>query len=69
MLKNGLEPWHIIVLVVVLFLLFGGKKLPEMARGLAQSLKVFKSEMKSPDDGTDAKPEEKPSGSDDAPRA
>ena len=68
MLKNGLEPWHIIVLVVVLFLLFGGKKLPEMARGLAQSLKVFKSEMKSPDDGTDAKPEEKPSGSDDAPR-
>jgi sec-independent protein translocase protein TatA len=67
MLKNGLEPWHIIVLVVVLFMLFGGKKLPEMARGVAQSLKVFKNEMKSPEDG-ETKPEQKPSGSDDAPK-
>lgn len=69
MFRNGLEPWHIIVLVVVLFLLFGGKKLPEMARGVAQSLKVFKSEMKSPDGDADAKPEQKPAGSDDAPKS
>jgi len=69
MLKNGLEPWHIIVLVVVLFMLFGGKKLPEMARGVAQSLKIFTSEMKSPDDAADAKPEQKPAGSDDAPKS
>ncbi len=68
MFRNGLEPWHVAVLVVVVLLLFGGKKLPEMARGIAQSLKVFKNEMKSPDDGSAAKPEEKPSGSDDAPR-
>ena len=69
MLKNGLEPWHIIVLVVVLLMLFGGKKLPEMARGIAQSLKVFKSEMKSPDDPAAAKPEQKSAGSDDAPKS
>ena len=68
MLKNGLEGWHIIVLVVVLLLLFGGRKLPEMARGVAQSLKIFKSEMKSPDDPA-AKPEQKPAGSDDAPKS
>ena len=68
MLKNGLEPWHIIVLVVVLLMLFGGKKLPETARGIAQSLNIFKNEMKSPDDAAATKPEEKPSGSDDAPR-
>jgi sec-independent protein translocase protein TatA len=68
MFRNGLEPWHVAVLVVVVLLLFGGKKLPEMARGIAQSLKVFKNEMKSPDDGSATKPEEKPSGSDDAPR-
>lgn len=68
MFRNGLEPWHVFVLVVVVLMLFGGKKLPEMARGIAQSLKIFKTEMKSPDDGSDAKPEQKPSGSDDAPR-
>jgi len=66
MFRNGLEPWHVIVLVIVLLMLFGGKKLPEMARGVAQSLKVFKSEMKSPDDSDETKPEQKPSGSDDA---
>ncbi|MFD4661264.1 Sec-independent protein translocase subunit TatA [Kitasatospora sp. NPDC058444] len=44
MLRNGLEPWHVLVTVAVLVLLFGSKKLPEMARGLGKSMRILKSE-------------------------
>jgi sec-independent protein translocase protein TatA len=53
MFKNGLEPWHIIVIALIVVLLFGSKRLPDAARGLGRSLRIFKSEMKSmkDDDG------------------
>lgn len=41
-----LQPWHLIVILVVLFLLFGAKKMPDMARSVGQSLRIFKSEMR-----------------------
>ncbi|MGW7585186.1 Sec-independent protein translocase subunit TatA [Kitasatospora sp. NPDC054768] len=44
MLRNGLEPWHVLVTVAVLVLLFGSKKLPDMARGLGKSMRILKSE-------------------------
>ena len=37
---------EIVVIMVVALLLFGGKKLPEMAKGLARGLKTFKKEMR-----------------------
>lgn len=43
---GAVRPWHIVVLVVVLVLLFGAKKLPGAARGLGQSLRILKSETK-----------------------
>jgi sec-independent protein translocase protein TatA len=43
---GDLQPWHIIVLLVVLFLLFGAKRMPDMARSVGQSLRIFKSEMR-----------------------
>jgi sec-independent protein translocase protein TatA len=43
---NELRPWHIIVLVVVLFVLFGYKKLPDATRSLGRSLRILKSEVK-----------------------
>ncbi|MEV0647224.1 Sec-independent protein translocase subunit TatA [Phytomonospora sp. NPDC050363] len=43
---NALKPWHIAVLVVVLILLFGAKKLPDAARGLGRSLRILKAETK-----------------------
>ncbi|ACZ30800.1 twin-arginine translocation protein, TatA/E family subunit [Xylanimonas cellulosilytica DSM 15894] len=47
-----LRPWHIIVLVVVILLLFGARRLPDLARSVGQSLKIFKSEIKDlADDG------------------
>jgi sec-independent protein translocase protein TatA len=41
-----LKPWHIIVLVAVVLLMFGAKRLPDLARSVGQSLKIFKSEVK-----------------------
>ncbi|MED5476129.1 MAG: twin-arginine translocase TatA/TatE family subunit [Candidatus Neomarinimicrobiota bacterium] len=38
----GLGPWEIIIIFVVVLLLFGGKKLPEFARGLGEGIKEFK---------------------------
>ncbi|MDY7026908.1 MAG: twin-arginine translocase TatA/TatE family subunit [Spirochaetota bacterium] len=37
---------EIIVVLVLFFLLFGARKLPDEARSLARSLKIFKHEMK-----------------------
>jgi sec-independent protein translocase protein TatA len=45
MLRN-LSAWHVIILVGVLILLFGANKLPELARGVGQSLRILKSEVK-----------------------
>jgi len=46
MLRNGLEPWHLIIVVVVLFLLFGAKRMPDTARALGKSLRILKSETR-----------------------
>ena len=40
-----LNTWHIVVILVVILLLFGGKKLPELAKGLGKGLRVFKQEL------------------------
>ena len=37
-----LSEWHVILALIIVFLLFGGKKLPELARGLGQAIKEFK---------------------------
>jgi TatA/E family protein of Tat protein translocase len=41
------EPSHILLLVLVLVILFGAKRLPDSAKSVAKSLRIFKSEMKS----------------------
>ncbi|MBH1937072.1 Sec-independent protein translocase subunit TatA [Streptomyces sp. AV19] len=46
MLRNALEPWHLIVVVLVLVVVFGSKKLPDMARALGKSARILKSEAK-----------------------
>lgn len=46
MLRNGLEPWHLIVVTLVVIMLFGSKKLPEAARGLGKSMRILKSEAR-----------------------
>jgi sec-independent protein translocase protein TatA len=43
---GAVQPWHIIVLVVVLILLFGAKRLPDAARGLGRAMRIIKAETK-----------------------
>lgn len=40
------EPSHILILLLVLVVLFGAKRLPDSARSLAKSMRIFKSEIK-----------------------
>lgn len=39
---GGLGPPEIIIIFLVILLLFGGKKLPELAKGLGKGIKEFK---------------------------
>lgn len=41
-----LEGWHLIIVVVIALVLFGGAKLPSIAKNLGQSMRVFRKEMK-----------------------
>ena len=38
----SLGPWEILLVILAIILNFGGKKIPELARGLGQGLKEFK---------------------------
>jgi sec-independent protein translocase protein TatA len=51
-----LQPTHLIILAVVLFLLFGAKRLPELGKGLGEGLKSFKEGIKGVTDSTPAPP-------------
>src|SRR3954452_151169 len=39
-------PWHWVVLAIVVIALFGYKKLPDAARAMGRSLRIFKTEIK-----------------------
>lgn len=48
----SLGGWEFVILIGILVLLFGAKRLPDMARSIGQSARVFKGEMKGmKDDG------------------
>jgi sec-independent protein translocase protein TatA len=46
---GSLGIWEILLIVVVIALLFGGKKLPELGKGLGQGIKNFKNAVKGAD--------------------
>ncbi|MBV8538996.1 MAG: Sec-independent protein translocase subunit TatA [Pseudonocardiales bacterium] len=43
---GGLTGWHLLIILAVFVLLFGAKRLPDMARAVGQSARIFKGEMK-----------------------
>lgn len=46
-------PWQVAVIVALVLLLFGGRKIPELMRGLGTGIKEFKDATKNDDDTTD----------------
>jgi sec-independent protein translocase protein TatA len=55
---GGLQPWHWLIVIAVFVLLFGAKKLPDAARSLGKSMRIFKSEIKEMQ--SDSKPDASP---------
>jgi sec-independent protein translocase protein TatA len=49
-----LSPWHWLIVIGVLVVLFGAKKLPEAARGLGRSARILQAELRA---GATASPE------------
>lgn len=43
---GSFSPWHWAILAVVVVVLFGAKRLPDAARSLGKSLRIFKSEVR-----------------------
>jgi sec-independent protein translocase protein TatA len=59
MFRGGIGAPEILIILGVVVLLFGGKKLPELARGSGKALRIFKTEVSAlhdDDDDKDKKP-------------
>ncbi len=57
MWRDLAQPSHLIIVAVLLVILFGWKKLPDAARSVGRSMRIFKSEVSEmKNDGKDAKP-------------
>ncbi len=50
---------EILLIFLVLLLLFGGKKLPQLAEGMGKALRNFRKAVQEPDDEETKKPEDK----------
>ena len=61
LLIGGLGGMELLIILAVLLLLFGASKLPELARGSGQALRIFKTETKSlrDEDDDDKTPEQR----------
>jgi sec-independent protein translocase protein TatA len=46
MILGAFGPWQVIVILAVVLLLFGGKKIPELMKGLGKGVKEFKDASK-----------------------
>lgn len=49
MIEGLLRPQHIMVILLVAFFVFGGKKLPELGKGLGEGIRGFKDSLKNVD--------------------
>lgn len=48
-------PWQIVLIVAIVLLMFGGKKIPELMKGLGSGIKEFKDATKEDDKSTSKK--------------
>jgi len=50
MILGWFGPWQVIAILVVALLLFGGKKIPELMKGLGKGVKEFKDASSKPEE-------------------
>lgn len=53
---RSIGPMELLIIVIVFVLLFGGKKIPELAKGLGEGIKHFKTAVKDEDKDDTKKP-------------
>jgi len=54
-----LGPTELLLILAILLVFFGGRRIPEIARGLGEGIRNFKDSMRGPDKPGDKPPEEK----------
>ena len=54
-----IQIWHVVVLIIAFVLLFGWKNLPNIARSMGESMRVFKTEVDQMKDENEARKERK----------
>ncbi len=59
MISGLLSPMHLIVILVIVLIVFGPGKLPELGESLGKSIKSFKKSMEEPEGKEDSKKETK----------
>ena len=58
LLFMGVGMQELLFIVLIVLLLFGGKKIPELMKGLGKGVKSFKEGMNGIEEETDSKPKE-----------
>lgn len=59
LLIGGLGGWEIFIIVVLVLLLFGGRKIPELMKGLGKGVRSFKEGLNGTDEEKDKKADDK----------
>ncbi|MBZ5687198.1 MAG: twin-arginine translocase TatA/TatE family subunit [Acidobacteriia bacterium] len=57
MFEGLFQPLHLLVIAAIALLIFGPKKLPELGKGLGESIRGFKSAMAARDENSSPKPQ------------
>jgi len=60
MFLGTIGPWQIAIIVLVILLLFGGKKIPELMKGLGTGIKEFKDAAQGDKESKNTKKEDIP---------
>jgi sec-independent protein translocase protein TatA len=56
---DAIAPMHIVLVLLVVVLLFGGKKIPELMKGIGQGMQEFKKASRLADEPEKKEPEAK----------
>ncbi|MGW4245076.1 Sec-independent protein translocase subunit TatA [Nocardia sp. NPDC004722] len=44
-MTGAISPWHLLIVVLIFLLFFGSKRMPDAARSLGRSMRIFKTEV------------------------